>query len=58
MKTVKRKQLSNIKMASGNEKKYSKVILDGQVKEWMGIGWITLGKAEKCDQKKYPVVID
>jgi hypothetical protein len=57
-KTIKRSELSNFKMASGNEKRISKVILDGFVEEWVAIGWITLEAAEPKDYKLYPVVVE
>ena len=55
---VQRNELSNIRMVAGNEKKYKKVILDGMVKEWIGIGWIDLRKATAKDKKKFPTVKD
>lgn len=57
-KIIKRSKLSTIAMTCGNEKKISKVILDGFVEEWVGIGWITLEAAEPNDYKKYPVVVE
>lgn len=57
-KTVKRSQLSNIRMTTGGEDKYSKVILDGNVRQWVGIGWVDEGPASADDKKKYPTVID
>lgn len=54
--TVKASEVSMISMAAGNEKKYGKVIEDGQLKEWVGIGWIDID--EEPDETKYPVVID
>lgn len=56
MKTVKRSELSNIRMVAGNEKKYQKIILDGVVKEWVAIGWIEID--DYPDTDKYPTVID
>jgi len=56
MKTVKRSELSHIRMVCGNEKKYSKVIVDGKVKEWVAIGWIDID--EKPDKRKYPVMVE
>lgn len=56
MKTVDISELANIKMTCGNEKKYSKVIHDGVVKEWVGIGWIDIDESPKG--KKYPVVAE
>jgi hypothetical protein len=56
MKTVKRSELSNMKMVAGNEKKYDAVIVDGVVKEWVGIGWIETDA--KPDPKKYPTAVE
>ncbi len=50
---VKRSELSNFKMVSGNENKYSIIIDSDIVKEWVGIGWIELRNATKEDYKKY-----
>jgi hypothetical protein len=58
MKTIKRFELSNLRMAAGNEKKYSTVVIDGQVKRWVGIGWITEREATDADRATYPVVED
>lgn len=57
MKTVHVREVSNIKMVSGNEKKYTKIIHNGVVKEWVGIGWIPLNDATQEDEEKYPVVV-
>ena len=45
-------------MAAGNEKKYSIVIIDGVKKEWVGIGWIDIGKPTVKDKITYPTVED
>ncbi len=58
MKSVKSSELSNIKMVAGNEKKYSRVIMDGNVKNWVGFGWVTEGAATDADKEKYPTVED
>jgi len=58
MKTVKRFELSRVKMVAGNEKKYSRVILDGEVNNWVGFGWVSEGAATEADRKKYPTVED
>jgi len=55
-KKVKAKELSNLKMVSGNEKKFTKVIDEGTLKEWVAIGWIPVGKATKEDYLKYPEI--
>lgn len=56
--TVKRAELATLRMTAGNEKRYPKVILDGQVKEWVGFGWVTLGPATAHDLATLPVVED
>lgn len=56
MKKIKRSELSNLRMVAGNEKKYSIVIIDGILKEWVGIGWVDEGRATKSDKIKYPTV--
>jgi len=58
MKTVKRNELSNIRMVAGNEKKYSMVILNDHLKEWVGIGWVVIRLATDEDRKNYPTVED
>ena len=44
-------------MVAGNERKYRKVILDGRVKEWVGIGWIDLGVPSDADRLLLPEVV-
>lgn len=48
--------LRNIAMTTGGEKKYAIVIDCGTMKEWVGIGWIDIGKAEPADYAEYPEV--
>lgn len=55
-KPLKRSQVTNIAMTTGGEKRISKVILDGVVKEWVGIGWIDLREASAEDYLKIPEV--
>jgi hypothetical protein len=43
-------------MTTGGEDRISKVILDGVVKEWVGIGWIDLEPATPEDYLKIPEV--
>jgi hypothetical protein len=57
-KPIKRSELSNIKMVVGNEDRISKVILDGNVRQWVGIGWVDEGPATAADKLKYPRVLD
>jgi len=56
-KTVHASELSNIAMAERNETKYSIVIDQRILKEWVGIGWIELRTASTADKEKYPTVI-
>ena len=55
---VKRSELQNLRMVVGNERKYRKVIIDGRVKEWVGIGWIDLGVPSDADQLLLPEVVE
>ena len=45
-------------MVAGNEKKYSRIILDGVVKNWVGFAWVDEGKASIEDKRNYPIVVD
>lgn len=54
---VKRSELTNLRMVAGNERKYDKVIIDGRVKEWVGIGWIDLGMSSDADRLPLPEVV-
>jgi len=51
---IKISELSITKMVAGNEATYSKVIMNGVVKEWVGIGWIDTN--EIPDTTLYPTV--
>ncbi len=57
-KTITRSQLSKIRMASGGENKISRVILDGVVMTWVGIGWIDEGAPTARQRATLPVVVD
>lgn len=58
MATVKVAALSSLRMVAGNEQTYTIVIHNGELKEWVGIGWVSRGKATTEDYHTYPVVID
>jgi len=57
MKIVKANDLSKFKMVAGNEKRYSAVIDNGILKEWVAIGWVDLREATQKDYEKFPVVL-
>ena len=43
-------------MAGGNEEKYTAVIDNGILKEWVAIGWIDIREATEKDYEKFPTV--
>jgi hypothetical protein len=49
-------KLSTRAMGAGGKGKPGIVIHKGEVKEYVGIGWVTLHKAEPSDYFKYPEV--
>ena len=54
--TIPAAECSTLKMVAGNERKITCVIDEGEVKEWVGIGWITLRQATPSDRKRFPTV--
>lgn len=56
-KTIKASECSKIKMVCGNEDRIRQVIDEGEVKEWVGIGWVTIRKATKADYRKLKKVV-
>lgn len=50
--------LSNLRMVAGNEKKYSRVIMEKHVLHWVSLGWVNEGPAQPADFEVYPVVTD
>ena len=57
MKTIPRKDLTNIKMVCSNEKKVDLVIIDGRVMRWVGIGWVDEGVPTPGQKKRLPVAV-
>ncbi len=53
-KGIKREELTNLRMSAGNAKKFTKVICDGFVQQWVGIGWVKERKATKRDLETIP----
>lgn len=57
--TVNIEEVNNLRMVCENENKFRKVIHGGQLKEWVGIGWIVIKeKPDYLDRKHYPTVVD
>lgn len=57
MKTIDIREVSNLKMVSGNEKRVRKIVQDGVVKEWVGFGWVEVRKATPRDLRTLRVVV-
>jgi hypothetical protein len=53
---IKAEECRIISMVAGNEKKFDKIIHNGLIKQWVGIGWVTEGPADSTDCDKYPIV--
>lgn len=57
-KTVSFSEIGRLQMVAGGEKKIKRVILQGELKEWVAIGWITLRTATQDDRKCYRTVVE
>lgn len=57
MKTVPVSKLSSFAMVSGDEKRITKVIHNGKVKEWVGIGWVEVRTPTERDRKTIPQAV-
>jgi len=55
---VLRSELSNLRMTTGNEKEYNRGVDGVLLKEWVGIGWITIRTATEQDRKVYLIAVD
>ena len=44
-------------MTSGGERTISKVIHDGKLMHWVGIGWVEVREATEADKEQYPSVV-
>ena len=68
---IKRSEVTNLAMIAGNESKFTRIILNNEIQEWVGFtriilnnkiqewvgfGWITLRDAKPKDYEKYPLV--
>lgn len=56
-KKVPFRDLRDISMVAGNEKRYHQVILGHRLKEWVGIGWIDRGGIIEEDLTKHWLAI-
>jgi len=57
-KTVRARDCSTIAMVAGNEKKFSKIVHENQVKQWVGFGWVSEGPPQSPRDDKLPRVSD
>jgi len=55
--TVHARELSSVRMVGHNENKFSKVVDDNEVKQWVGFGWVGEGPAQSPRDDKLPRVI-
>lgn len=58
--SIKRSKCSNLRMIAGNEKYINKFADNGEIKEWVGIGWVTIGTYETLNDVPIdiPIVIN
>lgn len=58
MKTIKFSELKRLSFCNSKDLP-KKIIVDGIVREWMGIGWLDTEKPPTADEKRtYPVVVE
>jgi hypothetical protein len=50
-------EVSSVAMVAGNEARIEKVIHEGMVKHWVGIGWIDIREATPHDFQTIPQVV-
>lgn len=58
MKTIMREELTAIRMTTGGERKIHKVIDNGEVYLWVGIGWVSEGPPTRHQKRHLHHVID
>jgi hypothetical protein len=54
--TLSFRDVSKYDMIAGNERNFTTVIVRGEIKDWVGFGWITIRDATQEDADRYPVV--
>ena len=52
------KDVSTIAMTTGNEKKFTQIIVKDVVLEWVGFGWIAIGEPDEEDRATLPYVAE
>jgi hypothetical protein len=55
--TVHARELSSLKMAGKNAELFPKVVDDGVVKNWVGIGWVSEGPEQSPRDDQLPRVV-
>lgn len=55
--TVNARELSNLLMSGRNGRKYPTVVDQGQLKRWVGIGWVAEGPPQSPRDDKVPRVV-
>ena len=55
---LRRSDVSNVAMVGGNEKRFTRIICDGRVQNWVGIGWVDEGPPSIAQQGRLPIVVD
>ncbi len=55
--TVHARDCSTLAMTAGNERRFSKIVDDGIVKQWVGFGWVSEGPEEFPRDAKLPRVV-
>lgn len=59
-KSIHRHELSKLAMIAGNENRITKIAMEGEILQWIGIGWVTNSKYENIDTVsiEIPIVKD
>lgn len=55
--TVHARECSVLAMVAGNEARFTKVVDEGVVKQWVGFGWVSEGPEEYPRDEKLPRVV-
>ncbi len=57
LKTVKYSEVSTVAMVAGGENKLTKVVHNGDLKEWVGFGWHVI-PSTVAERDKWPMVVE